>query len=200
MRKRFSYANVTATLALVFAMSGGALAAHHYLVSSTKQISPKVLKALKGKVGPAGPAGAKGEGGAKGETGAKGEPGAKGETGPSHTYFAELLFGNATVSVPAGNYVVAGDGYAYAEVAAGELECHILAGAAEKDYQYTSISNLGGELEGKKFGLAGLANNAAVTMESAGKITEVCEEAPESLHETKIVRTAVTATLVAAIN
>ena len=30
MRKRLSYANVTATLALVFAMSGGALAANHY--------------------------------------------------------------------------------------------------------------------------------------------------------------------------
>jgi hypothetical protein len=33
-------------LALVFAMSGGALAAKHYLVSSPKQISPKVLKSF----------------------------------------------------------------------------------------------------------------------------------------------------------
>jgi hypothetical protein len=46
MRRRLSYANVVATLALVFAMSGGALAANHYLINSTKQINPKVLKAL----------------------------------------------------------------------------------------------------------------------------------------------------------
>jgi hypothetical protein len=44
--RRLSYANVTATLALVFSMSGGALAANHYLINSTKQINPRVLKAL----------------------------------------------------------------------------------------------------------------------------------------------------------
>jgi hypothetical protein len=46
MRRHINYANVVATLALVFAMSGGALAAKHYLVSSPKQISPKVLKSF----------------------------------------------------------------------------------------------------------------------------------------------------------
>jgi hypothetical protein len=46
MRRHLTYANVTATLALVFAMSGGAIAAKHYLVSSTKQIDPKVLNSL----------------------------------------------------------------------------------------------------------------------------------------------------------
>ena len=39
MRKGFSYANVTATLALFFALSGGALAAKHYLINSTNQIA-----------------------------------------------------------------------------------------------------------------------------------------------------------------
>ena len=41
-----TYANIVATLALVFAMAGGAAAASHYLITSTKQISPKVLKEL----------------------------------------------------------------------------------------------------------------------------------------------------------
>ena len=45
MRGRLSYANVAMTLALVFAMSGGAYAASKYVITSTKQISPKVLKA-----------------------------------------------------------------------------------------------------------------------------------------------------------
>src|SRR5207253_9910894 len=75
-RTHLTYANVTATLALVFAMSGGALAAKHYLINSTKQISPKVLKALKGKTGKAGATGR------EGPTGKEGSPGATGKEGP----------------------------------------------------------------------------------------------------------------------
>jgi hypothetical protein len=79
MRKRFSYANVAATLALVFSMSGGALAANHYLISSTKQISPKVLKKLKGATGKAGAPGAMGATGATGKEGPGGKEGAPGK-------------------------------------------------------------------------------------------------------------------------
>jgi Collagen triple helix repeat (20 copies) len=86
IRKRFTYANVAMTLALVFAMSGGAYAAKHYLITSTKQISPKVLKALAGKTGPAGPegkAGVPGSPGTPGSKGEKGEPGTNGTNGTS---------------------------------------------------------------------------------------------------------------------
>ena len=91
--KRFTYANIVATLALVFAMTGGAYAAGKFLITSTKQVKPSVLAQLKGKAGangaagatgPAGPAGAKGETGtpgSKGETGAVGPVGPKGEKG-----------------------------------------------------------------------------------------------------------------------
>jgi hypothetical protein len=88
MRRRCSYANVTATLALVFSMSGGALAAKHYLVTSTKQFSPKVLAALKGKVGSTGSAGAQGREGPQGKEGKQGlegkegKPGKEGKEGP----------------------------------------------------------------------------------------------------------------------
>jgi hypothetical protein len=97
-----TYANVAATLALVFAMTGGAVAATHYLITSSKQISPKVLKELKapGKTGASGPAGSpgaqgpqglqgpsgakgtNGTNGTKGEPGPQGTPGLEGETGP----------------------------------------------------------------------------------------------------------------------
>ncbi len=92
-RMRISPTTMIATLALVFAMTGGAYAAKKYLITSTKQISPKVLKSLQGKAGPAGqpganglagPAGSQGPAGAagaKGETGAVGSQGPKGETG-----------------------------------------------------------------------------------------------------------------------
>jgi hypothetical protein len=82
LRKRITYANVAATLALVFAMSGGAWAAKHYLVTSTKQIKPSVLKALKGKAGPKGATGAAGPAGPAGPAGAAGAPGLKGLQGP----------------------------------------------------------------------------------------------------------------------
>ena len=96
LRKRthLSPTTVIATLALVFAMTGGAYAAKKYLITSTKQISPSVLKSLQGKAGPAGAAGpggpqgpagaagAKGENGTAGSNGKNGEPGQKGEQGP----------------------------------------------------------------------------------------------------------------------
>lgn len=92
LRKRLTFANVAMVLVLVFAMSGGAYAAKKYLITSTKQISPSVLKALAGKPGHAGPAGSAGpvgaQGpagtpGAKGETGAAGKDGAAGKEGPT---------------------------------------------------------------------------------------------------------------------
>jgi hypothetical protein len=76
-----SYANVAATLALVLAMSGGALAAGHYLISSTKQISPSVLAKLKGAAGKTGATGASGPAGPAGPTGTSATPGVKGEPG-----------------------------------------------------------------------------------------------------------------------
>jgi hypothetical protein len=98
-RIHLSPATVIAGMALVFAMSGGAYAAKKYLITSTKQISPSVLKALQGRAGsggapgvagaagvqgsagPAGPAGPAGSGGAKGETGPAGVRGATGAAG-----------------------------------------------------------------------------------------------------------------------
>jgi Collagen triple helix repeat (20 copies) len=80
-RRHLSYTNVVATLALVFAMSGGALAASRYLITSTKQISPKVLRKLKGNTGATGANGATGAAGAPGAAGPKGPQGIQGQEG-----------------------------------------------------------------------------------------------------------------------
>jgi hypothetical protein len=88
IRKRGTYANIAMTLALVFAMSGGAYAAGKYLITSTKQISPKVLKQLKGAKGPAGTqglAGPAGPQGPEGKAGANGKDGTNGTDGVSVT-------------------------------------------------------------------------------------------------------------------
>lgn len=84
-RQRFSVAGLIATLALVFAMGGGAWAAKKYLITSTSQIKPSVLKKLKGKTGPAGPVGTAGPAGSAGPVGPVGPAGANGKDGVSPT-------------------------------------------------------------------------------------------------------------------
>jgi hypothetical protein len=97
IRRRINASGLLAILALIFALTGGAYAASRYVITSTKQISPKVLKSLKGKngqngangvpgaagpAGPTGPGGAQGAAGAKGETGPSGPGGKEGPPGP----------------------------------------------------------------------------------------------------------------------
>ena len=95
MRGRLTYANVAASLALVLAMSGGAFAANRYLINSTKQINPRVLKRLKGAPGANGATGQRGATGATGPAGKEGTPGKEGPPGTSAsagiaTAFAEV--------------------------------------------------------------------------------------------------------------
>ena len=97
IRKRLTYANVALTVALVFAMSGGAYAAGKFLITSTKQIKPSVLAQLKGKsgargapgaagaTGPQGPAGPAGAAGKEGPAGKEGVVGKEGPQGPAGT-------------------------------------------------------------------------------------------------------------------
>jgi hypothetical protein len=82
IRRHMSPATVLAVVALVFAMTGGAYAAKKYLITSTKQISPSVLKALQGKAGPGGAPGAAGAPGAQGPAGPAGPVGSVGSAGP----------------------------------------------------------------------------------------------------------------------
>lgn len=84
--------NIVAWLALFVALSGTSMAASHYIITSTKQIKPSVLKQLrgahgaagaKGATGATGAAGAQGPQGSSGNGGATGPGGAKGEKGPT---------------------------------------------------------------------------------------------------------------------
>jgi hypothetical protein len=81
-RTRFTYANVMATLAVFLGMGGSAVAAQHYLLSSTRQIAPKVLRSLKGRVGANGLQGQAGAQGPRGDTGPAGPTGDNGPAGP----------------------------------------------------------------------------------------------------------------------
>ncbi len=74
--------NAIAWLALFVALTGTSMAASHYVVSSTKQIKPSVIKKLRGNRGPAGARGAEGPAGATGKEGV-GTQGSRGPTGPT---------------------------------------------------------------------------------------------------------------------
>jgi hypothetical protein len=105
-RKRFTYANVAATLALLFSMSGGALAASHYLINSTKQINPSVLKALKGAKGKTGATGPQGPQGWPGQQGAPGNNGLEGKEGAAGAGVVAYAFMNRRGSTNGGGSLV----------------------------------------------------------------------------------------------
>jgi len=99
IRNHITAPTMIATIALVFAMTGGAYAAKKYLISSTKQISPKVLKSLQGTAGKAGPAG---PAGAAGAVGPAGTPGAQGPAGPAGAAGGQGEKGAAGAAGPVG--------------------------------------------------------------------------------------------------
>jgi hypothetical protein len=135
VRKHLSYANVVATLAVVFAMTGGAYAvtgngggfsggpsAQTASVSVHATVAKKkpALKGKPGPRGPAGPKGATGSAGATGATGAQGPAGAaggKGETGTAGSPGTDGTSGTIGKSVTV------------KEVPEGEPECEERGGA-----------------------------------------------------------------------
>jgi hypothetical protein len=111
-RRRLTYANITATLALVLAIGGGsAYAAKHFLVNSTKQIAPSVLKKLHGANGTNG---TNGTNGATGATGATGTPGTNAATNVVEEENTGTILANSTgfviATCPAGTKPTGGGG------------------------------------------------------------------------------------------
>jgi hypothetical protein len=176
MRRHLTYANVTATIALVFAMSGGALAANHYLIESTKEINPKVLKRLHGAkgatgktgakgatgaAGPAGSAGSAGTAGVAGTAGKQGGTGQEGDRGPSNAFSRfndeEVALGVAagvkkvlTLSLPPGSYAITATTDVFTAENETVVQCALV---ADNDNDVKTV------------GLSGFAFEESVTMQ-----------------------------------
>jgi hypothetical protein len=187
LRRHLSYANVAATLALLFAMTGSAIAAKHYLINSTKQINPKVLKKLKGQRGRTGfgirgqpgPNGKNGAQGIAGSQGAGGPEGKEGPRGPSNVY--EVALNTQVLSpagtaktltlsnLPAGTYVISGRaGISPNEQKASPSHCELKA-ETEGDYGFSELTNLAGPEE-----LAVITTQVTHTFASTGEVTMTC--------------------------
>lgn len=146
-RRRFGYAEVAATLALVLSMGGGAMAAQHYLISSTKQISPKVLKKLQGARGATGATGAVGATGGLGQQGSTGATGPAG-IGPAFGAFNDgpVLFPNTNAvsvatlsSLPAGSYAITAKADVLDSGSGSQLIC-VLAAESDNDTDYIATA------------------------------------------------------------
>jgi len=107
---RYLRRNAIALTALVFAMSGTGLAASRYLITSTSQIKPSVIRKLRGRTGKTGPKGPQGTPGARGAQGAAGSQGAPGQPGPEGVSALSTLpsgkseSGEYLVSEPKGSF------------------------------------------------------------------------------------------------
>jgi hypothetical protein len=80
--RRPPLATILAALALFVSLGGTALAAGHYLITSTSQIKPSVLRQLHGATGTPGATGTQGPTGATGAAGPQGPAGPTGPQGP----------------------------------------------------------------------------------------------------------------------
>ena len=130
IRRHLSYANVVATMALVFAMGGSAIAAKHYLINSTKQIKPSVLKQLKGSTG------------AKGATGAAGLQGKEGPQGPAGTLNTSNFFGKTESD---GRYLGKGEQAADSAKLAGVAASGYTTGEGTQGGRWLEMVNKGKE-------------------------------------------------------
>lgn len=109
--RRPSLSTVIASFALFFALGGTAIAAQHYLITSTSEIKPSVLAKLKGNTGatgaqgtagPAGPPGSPGSTGSEGPAGPQGKTGLTGSPGPMGATGAPGRMGERGPEGPAG--------------------------------------------------------------------------------------------------
>jgi hypothetical protein len=133
-----SMTTMIASLALFFALGGTAIAARHYLITSTSQIKPSVLNKLKGNVGQIGATGPQGPSGAQGPVGPAGAQGLPGSSnlsalslveGPENRVPAYNEDGpegdegveGSVATCPTGDHVLSGGSDVFAGIVEGEI-------------------------------------------------------------------------------
>jgi collagen triple helix repeat protein len=169
-------------------------AAKKGMTGATGPQGPKGEPGPKGAAGPQGDPGAKGDPGTKGDQGAKGDKGDQGEVGPigpSDVYSARVslkaldpVAGNSSIvslSLPAGNYLVAATQTLEPEGGRSTIECNIVANGSTQTNFYGRIAN---ELSGT------LAGQAPIALGAAGTVSEVCKSEEKRMYLSGVIFTA----------
>lgn len=102
MHKRLVVAG--AVVIALFVAAGGAAAAGHFVITSTSQIKPSVIQALRGKQGVRGLSGATGAPGAQGAQGPPGSPGLPGTPGAAGSARAVAVVNSDGTLVQGGGF------------------------------------------------------------------------------------------------
>jgi hypothetical protein len=175
----------------VIAVSGGTAwaASHHYLIISTNQIKPSVLKKLHGARGARGANGTDGTNGASGATGATGPSGAVAGIVASKSSAVDFTAGTLghpttilTLSLPAGNFLVNAKAVVTASKSTAPNTtdyvsdtCQLFDGSAT-DTAWFDTAFTGENALGNYFGRTTLATEIAVSSSSASTTTLACDE------------------------
>jgi hypothetical protein len=176
MHSSLTYANVMATVALFVALGGGAYAATALPADSVgakqlknmavtpAKVAPKTIAVFKGKKGDKGDPGRPGPQGIPGLNGVRGDTG---PIGPSNAYFASSSGTQASLSVPAGDYIVFGQGdFENAGAASATGQCTLAGpGGAVGGTDSVTIPSSASEEA---------STQAVVHVTSAGSITSSC--------------------------
>jgi hypothetical protein len=187
-RKRLSYANVASTMALVIAVGGGTAwaASHHYLINSTKQIRPSVLRKLHGANGSNGTNGTNGTNGATGPTGPSGAVAGIVASKSAAVDFSAGTLGHPTtiltLSLPAGSFLVNAKTVVTATKSTAPNTtdyvsdtCQLFDGSTT-DTAWFDTAFTGENLLGSYFGRTTLAAEIAVSSTTASTTTLACDE------------------------
>ena len=183
-------ARALAVIALAFAVGGGtAFAAVHYIITSTKQIKPSVLKKLERR-GPQGPRGPQGSQGPQGPQGSQGSQGPKGDTGNAGAngavaaYYASAgptSFTNASgktlvsKTLPAGMYAVSGEVSVFAQKSTAlgvALVCYLQGAGVNQQQAFVAAWNA----DDDNVAQGTLNWSFAGTQASAGAVTISCSD------------------------
>ncbi len=132
------------------------------------------------------------------------EKGEKGEQGPSHAYSASATGSEeASVTVPAGKYVVSGTGmfgnFGHTEPGVGVCELEY-PGRSGRDFNEATVPSYGRTNGGEHEGTATIPNQVTATLAAAGTITEKCVQGVESAATVNVEYVTITAIQVAALN
>jgi hypothetical protein len=188
-RRRVSYANVAATLALVIALGGGTAwaAKHiHYLITSTHQIKPTVLKQLHGAKGANGTNGTNGAQGPAGPAGAAGAVAGYAVTESSSVTFTAGTLGSPTtvlsLNLPAGSFlvnaktvVIASDSEAPSGTDYADITCQLVDGStSDTAWWVTDFSPE--RLLSEYSGRSTLPTEIAVSSSAASTVTLNCDK------------------------